>query len=117
MSRVRSAARWLMEPAPRGWVAVLFVMLVAAAGAAAYRIVHDEHATCTIQARGLPAGHELATSMADIHALLTIKPTSKAQKLAAKQTPAATLAIVSDLNMHLAKYQTLEAGQPKSRSC
>lgn len=81
------------------------------------RVAADEVATCKIQQRGLPAGHELAASMVLIHRLLTIPPATQAQKLAAAQTPPAIRALLVDLNQHLSKYNALEAKQPRTRSC
>lgn len=82
-----------------------------------HRIARDEHRTCVIQRRGLPAGHQLAASMIDIHKLLTLPPASAAQQLAAQNTPPAVRAIVSDLNRHLTKYTSREAKQPQTRRC
>lgn len=117
-------AGWWLQPARRGWVAVLFLVLLAsnAAGWSLYsgnrdRLIHDERKTCSIQARGLPAGHELAASMRDIHALLTLKPVTPAQKLAAANMSASQIRIVGDLNLHLAAYLAAEAEQPRGRSC
>lgn len=73
------------------------------------RVANDEFDTCVIQRRGLPAGHELAASMSEIHALLTLpSPTPP---------PPPVAAILSSLNGHLATYLTIEAKQPRSRSC
>lgn len=91
--------------------------LVRQVSALAARLATDEHSTCVIQARGLPASHELAASMADIHALLTLSPRSKAQRLAARQTPPYVRKLVADLNTHLGGYQRREAKQPQSRRC
>lgn len=108
---------WLLQPARRIWIAVLFLMLCGMFAIGWAKVTGDENRSCHIQARGLPAGHELATAMADIHALLTVKPTTPEQKAQAAHTPPATRAIIADLNQHLAKYQKLESGQPETRSC
>lgn len=85
--------------------------------ALAARLANDEQQTCTIQARGLPAGHELAASMADIHKLLTLRPTTPAERAAAKRTPPTVRAVLRDLDQHLARYQRDEHHQPQSRRC
>lgn len=82
-----------------------------------HRVIQDEHRTCVIQRRGLPAGHALAVSMGDIYKLLTLKPTSQAQRLAARITPSNVKAIIADLDSHLARYEKREAKQPHTRSC
>jgi hypothetical protein len=102
-------------------VAIVVSLIAAYAATQAFitsqRVSNDEYNTCVIQARGLPAGHELAASMTDIHRLLTLTPTSEAQRLAAKNTPPAVFAIVFDLNAHLARYQADEREQPQTRKC
>jgi PAS domain S-box-containing protein len=75
------------------------------------------HASCVIQARGLPAGHELADSMSDIHRLLTLRPTTSAQRQSAADEPAPVRALLADLNQHLTNYQQAEARQPHHRKC
>lgn len=115
---------WLQRPASNISVATLFlgVCLVFALISASYiritdRVTSDEQQTCLIQSRGLPVGHQLAASLDDIHSLLTVKPTSAAQKLAAKNEPPALKAIIFDLNYHLAQYQAKEGKQPRYRNC
>lgn len=73
------------------------------------RVAHDERQTCVIQARGLPAGHDLAAAMADIHELLLL-PSSQ-------QPPPVVAVIIADLNGQLSAYLTLESHQPASRTC
>jgi hypothetical protein len=122
--RITDQGGWLRRPPTNLSVAILFVSICLLFGLLALaftdltnRVSSDEHATCIIQARGLPASHELAASMADIHKLLTVPPVSAAQKARQKATPAHVLAIVKDLNAHLAVYQGLESKQPATRSC
>lgn len=83
----------------------------------AKRVATDEQTTCQIQARGLPAGHELAASMQGIYALLTLPAQSKAQKLAAKNEPESVHRVVASLDQHLAAYLKAEARQPQTRAC
>lgn len=73
------------------------------------RVARDEHKTCLIQQRGLPAGHDLAAAMADIHGLLTLPST--------QTPPPAVAVIVADLNGELSAYLKLEGQQPPSRRC
>jgi hypothetical protein len=73
--------------------------------------------SCTIQARGLPAGHELAATMNDIHKLLLHRPTTPAERRQAAQTSPAVRRVVRDLNRHLAAYQRAEHKQPHTRRC
>jgi hypothetical protein len=98
-------------------ICLLFGLIAMGFGRLTDRISDDEHSTCKIQAQGLPAGHELAVAMRDIHILLTLKPESEAQKLAALNMPADVKIILADLNMHLALYQTYESMQPQTRQC
>jgi hypothetical protein len=91
--------------------------LVAETRRLAQRVARDEYRTCVIQKRGLPAGHALSASMANIHALLTQKPRTAGQRAARQQEPLSTRRIVRDLNRHLARYTRLEASQPRTREC
>lgn len=100
-----------------GVVVLLLGIALAAFGHENSLLKAQAHRSCLIQKRGLPAGHELAASMADIHKLLTAPPTTPAQRVRAAQTPQPVLQIVADLNRHLARYQNLEARQPQSRRC
>lgn len=103
------------------------------------RLTHDEHSTCVIQARGLPAGHQQAASWQDIHKLITLllllPPTSPARPVppadrqqviptgasgatgttGVAQTVLRGLAV--DLNGHLTEYLAEEAMQPGTRHC
>jgi hypothetical protein len=76
------------------------------------RVIRDEDATCLIQARGLPAGHQLAATMRDIHTILTLPPTP-----GAAPTPPAVSELITDLNQHLSAYLKAEKQQPQERSC
>lgn len=84
------------------------------------RLGIDEHASCLIQARGLPAGHQLVGVLADLHRLLTLPPTS-ASRARARSIPRWELRIerhvVKDLNHHLAVFGRLERSQPPTISC
>lgn len=122
-----SIVGWLARPSTNLRVAVLFVsvcvlfgLMAAAFTDLAHRLTNDERSTCAIQARGLPAGHELAATMADIHTLLTLPPTA-AQKRQQSQVPPKLLAhelhVLADLNAHLGKYSAAEAKQPETRKC
>jgi hypothetical protein len=90
-----------------------------AQGAAA-RVVADEHATCVIQKRGLPAGHALSSVIGYIHALLTLPPTPE-QRAALAALPRAYVkreqAIILALNRSSALYTRLEGHQPLTRTC
>lgn len=74
-----------------------------------HRVATDEHNTCVIQARGLPAGHDLAAAMADIHELLLLP--------SPQRPPPVVAVIIADLNGQLSAYLTLESRQPASRAC
>lgn len=76
------------------------------------RVADDEHATCVIQARGLPAGHQLAATMKYIYVLLTLPPAP-----GAAQTPPKIEKLILALDSHLAAYLKAEAKQPPTRSC
>lgn len=118
------ALRWLLAPVSRVYVGVLFVIVCFVAGwawkeltATSDRATRDEHSSCVIQARGLPAGHELAASMRDIHMLLTFPPTSAAERRAARNVPPGVLRIERDLAGHLSRYSKAESKQPATRHC
>lgn len=109
------ALAWLGKPPTNLRVSVLYLFTIGVFVLVLFtltRVVRDEHSTCMIQARGLPVSHQLADAMTDIHELLTVAPRARSP-----QAPPAVLAVVGDLNMHLAKYQMLEAKQPQSRRC
>ena len=82
----------------------------------------DEQASCLIQARGLPASHELASSLQDFHMLLSALITQSAENpqrhMTAYQQVAAQqdLATVKALNASLGSYEQLEAEQPQTRT-
>lgn len=87
------------------------------AATTAQRVAADEQATCQIQARGLPAGHQLAASMHDIHRLLTARPTTRMQRQQVRAIPLPIKRIYRTLAWHLAAYQRDEAQQPHTRGC
>ena len=80
------------------------------------RLSRDEHASCLIEARGLPAGHALVGIMADIHVLLT-RPPTRAERRAERHEPRKVRLFLDALNGNLATYTRLEAAQPHSRKC
>ena len=103
----------------RNALATLIIMLVLSAAYADIRVFQlssklgkDEHQTCLIQARGLPASHDLAESMKGIHILLTLPPAPHA-----KRVPRKIETILRNLNRSLAAYQKAESHQPLTRSC
>ncbi len=77
-----------------------------------HRLGGDEQQTCLIQQRGLPAGHELADVMADVHALLTYPP-AKGQPV----PPLPEQWTIVSLDRDVALYLRDEAKQPASRHC
>jgi hypothetical protein len=110
---------WLARPASNLSVTILFLLLcgVFAAVSLGYehrgaQIRHDEHAECVIQARGLPAGHDLSAAMGEIHALLMLP-----ERPGQAKPPPAVASILSALNMNLAAYTAIEAKQPAYRKC
>lgn len=103
---------WLLEPAARIYVGLLFLMICMVIAGGWAKMSHDEHSACVIQARGLPASHQLADSLGDIHTLLTLPAPPGSPPV-----PKSITAVINDLNMHLANYQLLESGQPQSRTC
>lgn len=84
-------------------------MLARANAALVARVAHDEHATCVIQARGLPAGHDLAAALSNLHSLVTLPEP--------RRPPPAVAVLIAGLNGALTGYLSLEAKQPASRSC
>jgi hypothetical protein len=73
---------------------------------------NDEHNTCTIQARGLPASKHLSNAMGELSAVLT--PTSKT---AFARVPEPTRGQLERLRVEAHAYRALEAKQPSSRHC
>lgn len=102
------------------WVAVVSVIVfsVIAVGVATFGLIRlraDEHQACVIQARGLPAGHHLATAVGDIAKLLQA---SRLQTMhPARGVSAQALRLLIDLEVHADAYATLESRQPGSQSC
>lgn len=76
------------------------------------RVAADEHQTCVIQARGLPAGHQLAATLRYVYVLLTLPPAPNAVP-----TPPKIEQILLHLDSHLARYLAAESKQPPTRSC
>lgn len=128
--------------AGRAVVIIACVISAYAAGQAfstSHRVSRDEHASCIIQARQLPAGHQLAAVMTDLHELLAVlltlppaspsRPVPKPDRQRTVATgatgPTGTTGVASivlhgfavDLNGHLVRYLSLEAQQPSSRHC
>lgn len=102
-----------------GVILVMFAVIVAGIEREDSRIKSQATTSCKIQKRGLPAGHELAKSMNDIHKLLLLPRTAPDPRAPKPPFNEAFNAkwIIKDLNMHLAVYQTLESKQPKTRKC
>lgn len=104
---VRTLQRWCLV------LSVAFGLALGVAIWAQFRETSDQHRTCAIQARGLPAGKQLAIVMNDLYKLLTPKP---GVKQAANEPPSVKL-IIADMTLHLGLYQTAEAKQPSGRPC
>ena len=94
------------------------------------------HTTCVIQARGLPAGHQLADSFVDLHELLNVllalpssspaRPVPKPDRQRTVRTGSTGLTgtvglvlrgFAVNLNDHLGRYLAAEEKQPASRKC
>lgn len=73
------------------------------------RVATDEHNTCVIQARGLPAGHDLAAALSNLHSLVTLPEP--------RRPPPAVAVLIAGLNGALTGYLSLEAQQPAGRTC
>lgn len=102
---------------------VLVVLLMASAGFADWKVLklsnnlsRDEHTSCVIEAQGLPAGHELAAVMSNLHALLIVPETARQRAAQRLETPLQRY-LTGQLNGHLAKYQKAETTQPHTRRC
>ena len=78
------------------------------------RLATDEHATCTIQARGLPASHDLAAFVSSINGLLRLS--NPARERANGATPAA-LRLLATMERSSGAYTRIEAKQPRMRTC
>lgn len=76
------------------------------------RVAMDERQTCKIQARGLPAGHFLATAMGDINELLSLQTPAQLAKL-----PPFARDLLTSLHTSSGQYKKIEANQPQHRSC
>lgn len=133
-SPLQAALGWLLRPAPRIWTLAVLGIALGALMLYGFRIqtdhqlssrlstvqnhqTRDEHTTCVIQAQGLPAGHQLSATMSALYQLLSLRPTTKAERLAASQIPASEKALLEKLALHLHRYTLAESKQPPSRSC
>ena len=96
--------------------AALAATAAALATSIAQRIAADEQATCLIQAKVLPTGHELAASLHDMHRLV-LPPATAAQRRWKRDEPPALRRVIRDLAWHLAAYQRDEKKVPMSRNC
>lgn len=80
----------------------------------------DESAACKIQAQGLPAGHALASVIADLHFFVS-RPLTAQQRRNLDALPLpdrdAVLEHYTDLNKNAFNYAWYENQQPKSRNC
>lgn len=83
-------------------------------------VAGDESAACKIQAQGLPAGHALASVIADLH-FFVARPLTAQQRRNLAALPAvdrkAVLDHFADLTKSAFNYAWYENQQPKSRSC
>lgn len=86
-------------------------------GDVATRVKDDEHASCIIQARGLPAGHHLAKIMEDLYVLLTVRPSSQQKQQPRVPPTAQQLATLKGLTAELKMYSAIELKQPTTRKC
>lgn len=109
---MRSRAQWWLEPVPRVYVAVLFVLLCIVGGGLYLKSSSDEHSFCVVQARGLPASHHLATGFEDLGMLLGLANPQKLARLPARQRM-----LYESLRNNSNAYARIEAKQPKGRSC
>jgi hypothetical protein len=89
-----------------------FIVMVFIADHTNSKLSSDEHATCLIQQRGLPASKALAESIKDINELLTPAPGERSAPV-----PPRTLAVIVNLRAETARYVRIEAKQPSSREC
>lgn len=69
----------------------------------AIRLNKDEATTCHVEARGLPASHDLAAALTDMNILIVARSTANPTLLA--------------LHTHLDAYLALEDKQPAHRFC
>lgn len=110
---------WLLRPAPRVYVGVLFLGLCVLFGLFALgyeqrgaELRRDERNTCLIQRRGLPANKHLAAAMGDIAYLLSLpRPPS------APIIPAPVETRITGLVADSSAYAAVQAKQPKTREC
>lgn len=108
-------------------LAVMVIMFLLLAGLGSLggvellsRVSGDEHRTCLIQQRGLPAGHALANVVSDLHFLVALPLTTEAKNRLAHLSPGLRtleLARYHDLSVSAARYTQLEAKQPAGRRC
>lgn len=87
------------------------------------RLTADEKLACQIQAKGLPADHELAGAFGGLHAffadLVFLAARSPKKKTTSEQRRETRylLGVINHLDTHLANYAALTAQQPATRSC
>lgn len=87
------------------------------AGEANRRLGHDEHATCVVQARGLPAGHHLAAAFRDINVFLQPVPGEPTPPKVIKGKYNPVYFAIINLRKELPLYNALEEAQPATRIC
>ena len=114
---------WLLQPARRIWVAILFLFLCLLLGlliAEYSRTLSDEQKSCQIQARGLKAGHYLVGTVADLHNIVSRPFTPQQQKQLDALPPkdkAQILTLYQNLNKDSFDYTWITNKQPKFRKC
>lgn len=121
--RLRRGVAWLQRPAPRSWTFAMFVVIGALVILGSYefagganRQAKDEHNMCLIQARGLPASHELASIIKLFYKAESLPPTAAERRAQLHEDPR-LVAINHKIKYHLARYLYYENGQPAHRSC
>lgn len=114
-STIRSTISFVTKYRRDLWLTLLTAIVAIALNTSdktATRVSNDEHSTCIIQQRGLPAGHHLASLVSDIGMLLSLTPNNPHSTV-----PPIASQLLRDLKAQADAYSTIEQRQPATRTC
>jgi hypothetical protein len=104
--------RELLQPLTAVIAVLALVTVVITSQHTAGRLTRDEHETCIIQARGLPASRLQTHAWADIQTLISIP-----HPHTGPPPPPRLVHLAENLRTTLAAYTKIETKQPATRTC